>query len=186
MSQVTDRAATASGPLAVAAAGFLVVGAFLPWRQVIMCVERCGLHAGDWNVLQVGGTGEPGVGGSGPSAYTIAGILVLAGAFLLALAGGTVITRRSRTPRRSYWFTLTVAVGGLAALVGSLTAPVPRCVRISFISSFSTTPGIGKLVCIIGAAFGLCAAGPPVAVALLERRARHAGHHLEAVRLANR
>src|ERR1700686_3036792 len=143
MRRFVDRVAKVSGQLSVAAAAVLCVGAFLPWCHVFLCIEEC-FKAGDWNVLQVGGRGKPPtVGVSGPSTYTIAGIVVLAGAALLVVSGVLAI-RVLKAGVPSVWVALIMGMGGTAALVGSLVAPVPRRISggpLSF--EFGTTPGIG-------------------------------------------
>lgn len=150
---MTSRALTnrIAGSLSLLGAAVVLLGAMLPWSHVSKCVWQCSTstYTASWNVLQVGG-------GWLPSTFTSSGLVVLAGAALLALAGLSGVQGRLMkwVPPRAKWLNVVVSA---AIVLGAVTAPDP-----SFVANpplyFSASQGVGPWVCLLGALLGLLGA----------------------------
>jgi hypothetical protein len=75
MALAGERPTRAAGALAIAAAGVTILGAFLPWKYVYSCIERCFPGHPAWNVFQLGGGWRgPGIGGWVGSRLTVSAV----------------------------------------------------------------------------------------------------------------
>src|SRR5579872_4139602 len=145
-----------TGLISLVASALACVGVFLPWKYVYTCVEVCAGRS-SWNALELGGSSF-GVGFWRPSAYTISGVLILVAALVIALSGLSKLGFFRLLRLSSSTAVWATSLGSLAIVAGSFTVPRPQGrTDAIFNATASTSPGLGRWVCLFAALLGVVA-----------------------------